>query len=88
MTPTAGDVERLERRLERRLGQAIGDFELIEPGDRVLVGVSGGKDSWAWLLGALSRVDLASLPIPGRQGARVGDLLPVLALVGERSGGG
>lgn len=39
----------LERRITRRVGQAIADFGLIEEGDRVLVGVSGGKDSIALL---------------------------------------
>ena len=43
------DVERLEHRLISRMGQAVGDFELIEAGDRILVGVSGGKDSWVLL---------------------------------------
>ncbi len=37
----------LEHLIMRRAGQAILDFRLIEEGDRILVGVSGGKDSFA-----------------------------------------
>lgn len=39
----------LERRILRRTGQAIADFDLIRAGDRILVAVSGGKDSWTLL---------------------------------------
>lgn len=39
----------LHRRLQKRLGQAIKTFELIEKGDRILLGLSGGKDSLSLL---------------------------------------
>ncbi len=39
----------MEKRLLRRLGQANKRFQLIEPGDCIGVGLSGGKDSWALL---------------------------------------
>ena len=37
----------LEARLARKTTKAIKTFDLIEEGDRVMVGLSGGKDSWA-----------------------------------------
>jgi tRNA 2-thiocytidine biosynthesis protein TtcA len=40
---------RLERNIARRAGQAIVDFDLIRGGDRVMVCLSGGKDSYVLL---------------------------------------
>jgi len=49
------EVERLERRLLRGAARAIEDFALVEDGDRILVAVSGGKDSYG-LLHVLQRL--------------------------------
>ncbi len=43
------EQNKLSKRLMRETGRAIADFNMIEPGDRVMVCVSGGKDSYSML---------------------------------------
>lgn len=43
------DAARVRKRLLRHLGQGIGRYGMIENGDRILVAVSGGKDSYTLL---------------------------------------
>lgn len=78
--------EQLERELTRDLGRCIADFGLIEQGDRIMVGMSGGKDSYSllWLLELMRKrapIDFTLIAVhldqghPGYDGAPLRDWL-------------
>ncbi len=59
---TAFEANKLSKRLHRQVGQAIADFNMIEAGDKVMVCLSGGKDSYGMLDILLKMRERAPVP--------------------------
>jgi tRNA 2-thiocytidine biosynthesis protein TtcA len=58
----AYEGNKLAKRIRRQVGEAIADFSMIEPGDKLMVCVSGGKDSHALLDVLLSLKEKSPVP--------------------------
>src|SRR5438067_12810966 len=77
------EANKLKKRLRRQVGEAIGDFGLIEAADRVMVCLSGGKDSYGLCDILLSlqdrapfRFDVIAVNLDQKQPGFPADVLP------------
>jgi len=62
-TPSSVEFNKLRKRLLRQTRQALEDFAMVRPGDRWLVALSGGKDSYGLLAVLLDLKWRGLLPI-------------------------
>ena len=77
------DFNKLQKRLRRLTGEAIADFSMIEAGDKVMVCLSGGKDSYTLLdllislrLNAPIHFDIVAVNLDQKQPDFPEDILP------------